>query len=282
MTAPVGSHHPLRVAHEMRLPDARLAGDNQVPAALLGQRPRSLEGGPFDVSADDLVVLQLVVLAVDGQHPEEFHGAVDPSKRSSAERSDVDPSVHKPKGVGADQHHSRRRLRLHAGGEIGRFANYVAGPRPRSAAHIRNDGQPGVNTDSHLEVPLLARGLRSQTTRGVDDRKGREHRPQTVVLVRPRVAEIHEKAVAHEVRNMTCVLTHDLRARLVVGVEDFARLFGIARARDLCRALEIAEHHGDAPWGSRAAAASAIAIADDQSARSRASALPSSSRRIAA
>ncbi|HKN29674.1 MAG TPA: hypothetical protein VJY34_18020 [Roseiarcus sp.] len=90
-------------------------------------------------------------------------------------------------------------------------------------------------------------GCRLQFRRGLDNRKSGSRSVFSVVLVRQRVAEIGEHAVAHVLGDEAAVAFDQARAAFVIGGDDPAHVLGIEPGRYRGRADEIAEHHGQLP-----------------------------------
>jgi len=70
-------------------------------------------------------------------------------------------------------------------------------------------------------------------------------RAHRVVLVRDRSTEQGHDAVAHDLVDRSLVAMDGLHHPFEHGVEELARLFGIAIGEQLHRALEVGEQHGD-------------------------------------
>ena len=85
---------------------------------------------------------------------------------------------------------------------------------------------------------------RLQLRRRLDDIDSRPDRALGVVLVRLRIAEIGEHAVAHVFGDEAAVARDQRRAAFVIGGDDLAHVLGIEPRGERRRADEIAEHHG--------------------------------------
>ena len=70
-------------------------------------------------------------------------------------------------------------------------------------------------------------------------------RPHGVVLVGERRAEERHDPVAHDLVDGALVAVDGLHHPLEHGVEELARLLGVAVGEQLHRALEVGEEHGD-------------------------------------
>ena len=93
----------------------------------------------------------------------------------------------------------------------------------------------------------------------LDERKAGAHRPLGIVLVRLRVAEIDQHAVAHVLGDKAVEAADRLGDAAVIGADHLAQVLGIEPRRERRRADEVAEHHRQLPAlgrGSRTAVGS--------------------------
>jgi len=85
-----------------------------------------------------------------------------------------------------------------------------------------------------------------------EDRQASANRALGVFLLRVRVAEINQHAVAHELGDVAVEAPDGFAHRLLIGADHVAHVLGIEPRREVCRIREIAEHHGQmAPLGAR-------------------------------
>ena len=70
-------------------------------------------------------------------------------------------------------------------------------------------------------------------------------RPHRVILVGERRAEERHDPVAHDLVDRALVAVDGLHHALEHGIEELARLLGVAVGEQLHRALEVGEEHGD-------------------------------------
>ena len=68
-----------------------------------------------------------------------------------------------------------------------------------------------------------------------------------VVLVRLRVAEIHQHAIAHVLGDKAVEAADRLGDAAMIGADDLAQVLGIEARRKRRRADQIAEHHRELP-----------------------------------
>ena len=104
----------------------------------------------------------------------------------------------------------------------------------------------GVEPDADLHVDALRApqllGVPAHRLLHAQRRVAGAHR---VVLVGERRAEQRHDAVAHDLVHGALVAMHGLHHPLEHGIEELARLLGIAVGEQLHRALEVGEEHGD-------------------------------------
>jgi hypothetical protein len=86
-------------------------------------------------------------------------------------------------------------------------------------------------------------GSNIEATDSVDHVQPRPDRPLGIVLMRSRVAEIHQNAVAHVFRDKSIEPGDNLGNGAVIGADDLAQILGIEARREFGRADQVAEHH---------------------------------------
>ena len=100
--------------------------------------------------------------------------------------------------------------------------------------------KPGRNADTGLQG-----SVRLQSAHRRDQLQPRTHRPLGVVLVRLRIAEVDEHAVAHVLRHEPAEAAHGLGDALLIGRNDLAQVLGVHARGECRRADEVREHHRD-------------------------------------
>ena len=134
---------------------------------------------------------------------------------------------------------------LHARGQMGRLTHGRV-IHAEIAADRADDDLPRVEADPDLDghavraldrVAVLPDGLLHPQRRVT--------RPHRVILVRERRAEERHDAVAHHLVHRALVAVHRFHHVLEHGVEERARLLGVAVGEQLHRALEVGEEHRD-------------------------------------
>ena len=110
--------------------------------------------------------------------------------------------------------------------------------RPR-ANQITDHDEPAGDTEPHVQ-PLR----RGELADRVDHREPGSHRPFGVVLMRLRIAEINQHAVAHILGDKAAKAADGVGDAPVVGADDLAQILGIEAGRERRRADQIAEHDG--------------------------------------
>jgi hypothetical protein len=97
--------------------------------------------------------------------------------------------------------------------------------------------------DAHAGLqPHLGAGL--EPTDRLDQLKPGAHRPLGIVLVRFRPAEVGEHPVAQELGKVSLEPADDIRAGRLIAPHHLAQILGIEPRRQLGRADEVAEQHG--------------------------------------
>ena len=134
-----------------------------------------------------------------------------------------------------------------------RAATFVVSP---SASVSRRAPAPISPTIDGSRVDADARGERTaeplaQRAHTVDRGEARAQRPLGVVVVRLRVAEVGEDAVAQVLRDVPAEALDGARGRALIRADDLAQVLGIELRRQLGRAHEVAEEDRELPAFSR-------------------------------
>jgi hypothetical protein len=125
-------------------------------------------------------------------------------------------------------------------GEIRRVADDATFLRLFRTQEIADDHDPRRDANSHMQRRACCT---LQLWRGFDDRKPGANRALGVMLVRLRIAEIGEHAVAHVLGDETSIALDQARAAFVIGHDDAAHVLGIEPRGKRRRAHQITEHH---------------------------------------
>jgi hypothetical protein len=154
-----------------------------------------------------------------------------------AEISVFEQIAGQPAGARGDHDGVRLGQGLEASGEIGRIAGDIV------LDHLAaDDNQPGGNPDPRVELFGLV-----QLQHPIDQRQPASRSALGVVLVRLRIAEIHQHAVAHVAGDKPAKALDNLCDAAMVGADDPAQILGIEPRRQGRRADQIAEHYGQLP-----------------------------------
>jgi hypothetical protein len=163
---------------------------------------------------------------------------------STAPRSAVlEEIADQPARTRGDDDLVRLGQRLQTGGEVRCFPDDRLLLRRALADQIADDYQPGGDPDTRLELD----GFDIEATDSVDRAQPRPDRPLGVVLMRLRVAEIDQYAVAHVPGHEAIEPGDDLGNGTVIRSDDLAQILGIEARREPGRANQIAEHHRQLP-----------------------------------
>jgi hypothetical protein len=136
------------------------------------------------------------------------------------------------------------RQSLQARRQVGGLADHRLLLRRALVDQIANHDKPGRDADADGE-PLCSTGLQAHHRRCYF--QPRPHCPLGIVLMRPRIAEIGQHAVAHEFGDKAVIVSDDGGDRVLIGADLLAQFLGVEPHRQGRRANEIAEHHRQLP-----------------------------------
>ena len=141
----------------------------------------------------------------------------------SAQIAVLEEIADQPARARGDNDHVRLGQSLQTGGQVRRFADDRLLLRRAFADQIADDHQPGGDPDARLELY----GFDIEATDRVDDTQPRPDRPLGIVLMRSRVAEIDENAVAHVLGDKAIEPGDDFGDRAMICSDDLAQILGI-------------------------------------------------------
>ena len=133
---------------------------------------------------------------------------------------------------------------LQPGGEVERVADCRLLARRALADQIADHDQPGGDADARRQRPRR-RGLQLADRRR--DVEPGAHRPLGILLMRPRIAEEDQHAVAHELGDKAVIAGGDAGAGILVEADHLAHVLGIEPGGNRRRARQVAEHHRQLP-----------------------------------
>ena len=240
----------LQCRGDARLAEAGFARDqHDLAVARLGARPAAQQQVDLLVAADQRGQrrsAQCLEPARDGtrtQHLPGRHRRGDALDLDGAEIAVLEEIADQPARACGDDDRVRLGQGLQAGGEVRRFADDRLFLRRAFADQIADDDQPGGNPDPRLELG----GFDIEAADSVDDAQPGSNRPLGIILMRPRVAEIDEHAVAHIFGDKTIEPGDHLSDDPMIRGDDLAQILRIEACRKLRRADQIAEHHRQLP-----------------------------------
>ena len=239
---------------EARLADAGLARE-QDDAACAGLRllPAAQQQLEFFVAAqqrrDARLVqgLEAVFRRAEARDLPRLHGLGEALECCHAEIAVIEQAAGEAARDGLDHHRVRFGQHLQAGGEAGRAADNAVLRRLVRAGDIAHDDQSGGDADADLRRDLrgpvaLAQPLH-QRQAGAGGALGG-------VLVRLRITEINQHAVAHETGDEAAEAADGFSRICLVGDHHLAQVLRIEAHRERRRADEVAEHDRElAPLG---------------------------------
>src|SRR5271166_6676814 len=133
---------------------------------------------------------------------------------------------------------------LEPGGKVRHLADDLRGPLIPEADSVADHNQTGCNTDPRVQR-RLSRNLDAADR--LDDRESGGHRVGRVILVGARISEISQDAVPHEALEIAAMISNDLVATLVVGVDDLHHFLGVELERQADGIHQIAKESGERP-----------------------------------
>ncbi len=125
-----------------------------------------------------------------------------------------------------------------------------------AAAHFTHHHWAGMNADAHGKFNVIrCFDTRVERSHRLDNPQSRIDGARRIIFVRHGEAKIDEQAIAQILRNVPLITPNDFGGCLLIGAHHLAQIFGIEFTREIGRAHQVAEHHGElAPFGFRRAA----------------------------
>src|SRR5215472_16363129 len=157
----------------------------------------------------------------------------------SSEITVLEEIAHQPAGTRGDNDRVRFGQGLQPSGEIWRFTDDRLLLGRSCADQIADDHQSGGDAYARLGLD----GFDIEASHSIDDTQACSDRALGIVLMRMRVAQIDQYAVAHILGDKPVEGSDDIGNRAVKGGDDLAQILGIEPRRELGRAHEVAEHH---------------------------------------
>ena len=225
-------------ADEARLADAGLAAEqHQLPLAVSRPPPAVEQQGQLRRAPDQRCQargrfprLEAARRPARPQHAPGRHRRGETLELARAELGEVEQAGDEPPRAGADHHGPGLGQRLQPGREVGRLADRVALARPTlTAAGVANHHRAGGDAD-----PGPERGAARRREPGdrPDELEPGADRALGVVLVRLRVAEVGEDAIAEELGEMAAVAGDHHRAGVVVAPDQLPEVLWVEPRRE--------------------------------------------------
>ena len=215
---------------DARLADAGFAGDqHDLAVARLGARPAPQQQVDLLVAADQRGQrrsAQGLEPARDDartQHLPGRHRRGEALDLDGAEIAVLEEIADQPARAGGDDDRIRLGQGLQTGGEVRRLADDRLLLRRAFADQIADHHQPGGDADPRLQLD----GFDVEAADSIDQSQPRPDSPLGIVLMRPRVAEIDQHAVAHIFGDKAIEPGDDFCDGAVIRGDDFAQILGI-------------------------------------------------------
>ena len=127
-----------------------------------------------------------------------------------------------------------------------RAARFGVSPTmPRSCASPDPIRSPTTTSPVAMPTRVCSGAAGLQPADRSDQLQPRPYRPLGIILVRLRIAEIHEHAVAHVLRYEPAEALHGLGDAFLIGGNDLAQVLRVHARGERCRTDEVREHHRD-------------------------------------
>ena len=140
----------------------------------------------------------------------------------------------------------RRREALQPRRDIRRLTEHRTGFAVRSGPQVTDHRNAGVDADPHVHLwKSFGRKPIIQIAHGREDRETCPYCAKGVVLLRHRIAEIHQETVAEEPRDRAAEALDRSHGGFTIRYDGSTEVFGVQHPRQPCRVDEIAEHDGD-------------------------------------
>ncbi len=236
---------------ETRLPDARLALDqHDLPMPVPASVPRAQEKPELLLAPDQLQRIAAAVEPRAGEvalahDPPGAQRLRQPLQRVRAEVLAGERFADQLARERTDDDRVRLCQCLQPRGHVRGLADDARALRRSFADDVADDHRTGGDADAHGKRRLQDVVHRTERGNRLDDRQCAPHGAFRVVLVRLRIAEIHEDAVAEVLGDVAVVARDDLRARVEIIADDVAQVLRIDARGERGRVDEIAEHHGE-------------------------------------
>ncbi len=214
----------------------------------LGSRPAPQEQFKFFFSSDQCsqsARVHRLEAALDRtcpQHRESCHRPGDPLELLWPEVPQLEEIAQQPAGGLGNDDRVRLGDALKACREVRRLADDTALLRFAGPDKVPDHHQAGGNPNPHLY------GLRSrERSNRIDQREAGPNGTLGVILMRLRIAEINQHAVAHIFRDEAPEAAHSIGDARLIGRNDLAQVLRVHACGERRRTNKVHEHHGDLP-----------------------------------
>ena len=174
------------------------------------------------------------------EHARDLDGLVEALDRVGAESLVVEQPADQGPGVRADHDAAGLGQRLQAEGAIGGLADHRLLLGAALADQVARHDLAGRDADARRE-----RHREAEAADRVDEVEPGPDRALGIVLVRLRIAEIGQHAVAQKLGDVALEALDHPGAAVLVGAHDLAQVLGVEPGRELGGTDQIDEHHGE-------------------------------------
>ena len=212
----------------------RACSQRSSSSAISCSRPTSGDSSPERSAA------KRSATALGAQHARDLDGLVEALDGVGAEIVVVEQPADQGPGVRADHDAAGLGQRLQAEGAIGGVADHRLLLGAALADQVARHDLAGRDADARRE-----RHREAEAADRVDEVEPGPDRALGIVLVRLRIAEIGQHAVAQKLGDVALEALDRPGAAVLVGAHDLAQVLGVELGRELGGTDQIDEHHGE-------------------------------------
>jgi hypothetical protein len=186
------------------------------------------------------------------EHPVRLHGYLHPLEGLRAQVVIGKITLHQAPGRIADDHCIWRRQPLQPSRDI-RCVSQGQRFLPRACPHGAHHHQSRMHAQAHGQPEALVRGQpRLEWSQGIEYVQPRSHGALRIVLMRVRIAEVHQETIAEVLGNVAIKALNHVGAGGLIGAYHLAVIFRVKLPGEGGRVHQITEQHRElTPFGLR-------------------------------